>query len=141
MTLNKRAQENTAHIKCIIVENADALTVGRHLKRTVGPGDSVRGEQNEVTEREEQVMSDPVEMAGNGLKDKYRNRPKSTHKSGHNDGGIGGGKKKKNRTESGAGLLIRTESRKLAQSQTRAEQMVLVISGNGKRTWVRARNL
>jgi hypothetical protein len=73
------------------------------------------------------------------LKKKYLDNPKGTHKSGHNDQGIGGGKK--NRGESGAGLQIRSEARKLSQAQTRANQMVLHLTGDGKRRWVRQKDM
>jgi hypothetical protein len=73
------------------------------------------------------------------LKAKYRDRPKGTFKSGHNDQGTSGGKK--SRTESGAGLQIRTEARKVAQVQTADNQMMLFITPTGKRTWVRVKDM
>jgi len=80
-----------------------------------------------------------IELCGTNLKDKYKVARKSTNKSKHNQAGAVGGKKR--RAESGAGLQIRTEARKVAQVQTRENQMVLFITKTGKRTWVRAKDM
>lgn len=93
----------------------------------------ILGRQRKVNPREG-IMS--VEIP---LKAKYKVGGKSGYKSGHNDGGHTGGKK--GRGESGAGLQIRTEARKLAQVQTKENQMVLYVPAVGKRRFVRAKDL
>jgi hypothetical protein len=74
------------------------------------------------------------------LKAKYRDdKPKGSNKATGGDSGIGGGKK--HRAESGAGLQIRSEARKVAQAQTTANQMMLHITATGKRRWVRLKDM
>jgi hypothetical protein len=73
------------------------------------------------------------------LKQKYLTHKKGTNKSHHNDQGVGGGKK--NRAETGAGLQVRSAARVVSQQQTTENQMMLVITATGKRTWVRIKDM